>query len=109
MITGNKPFNCNEQVLGTFTHDGLLRNAVHYSAITSNAYKINSGNSLELAKTADTDRHGKSTSYYRTFAAVVDVGLEAASRHVQLYLNSLVGISYRKYRYSTFTVSLSFF
>jgi hypothetical protein len=41
--------------------------------------------------------------YRITFAAVVDVGLEAASRHVQFYLNSW-GISYRKYRYSTGTV-----
>jgi hypothetical protein len=47
-------------------------------------------------------------AHFITFAAVVDVGLEAASRHVQLYLDSL-DISYRKYRYSTGAVSLYFF
>ena len=52
---------------------------------------------LPVAKPAQT-LNGMVKAYRITFAAVVDVGLEAASRHVQFYLNSL-SISYR-YRYS---------
>jgi hypothetical protein len=60
---------------------------------------------MPVAKPAQT-LTGMGKAYLVTFAAVVDVGLEAASRHVQLYLNSF-DISYRKYgryRYSTGTV-----